>query len=64
MPIVLATEPSDEFLGLESNVRTGVHVLLVQPSKRAPMIGDTVSLPIEMIPDFVSSTHFFLTFPG
>jgi len=31
MPIVLATEPSDEFLRLESDVRTGVHVLPVQP---------------------------------
>ncbi len=31
MPIVLATELGDGILGLESNVSTRVHVLLVQP---------------------------------
>ena len=31
MPIVLTTELRDEFFGLESDIRTRVHVLLVQP---------------------------------
>jgi hypothetical protein len=31
MSIVLTTELGDEFLCLESDVRTRVHVLLVQP---------------------------------
>ena len=31
MPVILAAELCDEFLRLESDVRTGVHVLPVQP---------------------------------
>ena len=31
MPIILATELGDKFLSLESDICTGVHILLVQP---------------------------------
>lgn len=54
MPIVLATELGDGFLGLESDVCTGVHVLLVQPYIPSVPAPNTTIL----------CTYFFFTLPG
>jgi hypothetical protein len=44
MPIVLATELGDRFLGLKGDVCTGVHVLLVQPYMPSVPLPDTTTL--------------------
>jgi hypothetical protein len=62
MPIVLTTELGDGFLCLESDVRTRVHVLLVQPYStlhRTPS-----SNKCHRNTTILTGTYFFFTLPG